>query len=60
MVLVFGVDVPLIEVLLVMGIIMFMLLIESIVVIALLVSHLTKIKKLSVLKVILKLDSKNF
>ena len=45
--LVFGVDVPLMEMMLAFAIIMFLLLIEAIVVIALLVKHLNKTKKLS-------------
>ena len=51
MVLVFGIDIPLIELLLVFGIIIFLLLIEAVVVIALLVSQLQKTKKLAGLTV---------
>jgi len=51
MVLVFGVDVPLIELLLVFGVIIFLLLIEAIVVIGILVKQLQKTKQLSALTV---------
>ncbi|MEK6938177.1 MAG: hypothetical protein AABX04_03990 [Nanoarchaeota archaeon] len=44
--LVFGVDVPLIEVILALAIILFLLLVEAIVVIALLIKQLQKTKKL--------------
>lgn len=44
--LVFGVDVPLMEMMLAFAIILFLLLIEAIVVIALLVKHLNKTKRL--------------
>jgi len=44
--LVFGVDIPLIELVLVLAIIMFLLLIEAIVVIALMVKQLQKSRKL--------------
>ena len=51
MVLVFGVDVPLIELLLVLGVIIFLLLIEAVVVIGILVKQLQKTKQLSALTV---------
>ena len=51
MVLVFGVDVPLIELLLVFGVIVFLLLIEAVVVIGILVKQLQKTKQLSALTV---------
>ncbi|HLC98235.1 MAG TPA: hypothetical protein VJC21_05660 [Candidatus Nanoarchaeia archaeon] len=51
MVLVFGVDVPLIELLLVFGVIIFLLLIEAVVVIGILVKQLQKTKQLSALTV---------
>ena len=44
--LVFGIDVPLIEVILALAIVMFLLLVESIVIISLLVKHLNKTKRL--------------
>lgn len=51
MVLVFGVDVPLIELLLVFGVIVFLLLLEAVVVIGILVKQLQKTKQLSALTV---------
>ncbi len=51
MVLVFGVDVPLIELLLVFGVIIFLLLLEAVVVIGILVKQLQKTKQLSALTV---------
>ena len=64
MVLVFGVDVPLIELLLVFGVIVFLLLIEAVVVIGILVKQLQKTKQLSALMVrlsenLLKLKEKS-
>ncbi len=61
--LVFGVDIPLVEVILVMAIIIFILLIETIIVLSLLVTQLNKAKKLSegtekILEVIEKLKKK--
>ncbi len=47
--LVFGIDIPLIEILLVFSIIIFILLIEAIVVIAILMSQLNKMKGLATL-----------
>lgn len=44
--LVFGVDIPLVEVILVFMIITFIMLVEAIIVIALLIKHLNKTKKL--------------
>jgi len=49
MVLVGGVDVPLIEVLLIFGVVIFILLIESIIIIGLLVKQLQKTKNVGVL-----------
>ena len=51
MVLVFGVDVPLIELLLVFGVIIFLLLIEAVVVMGIVVKQLKKTKQLSALTV---------
>jgi len=45
--LVFGIDIPLVEVILALAIILFLLLIEAIVVIALMVKQLNKTKNLS-------------
>lgn len=45
--LVFGVDIPLVEVIIIFGLVIFLLLAEAIIVIALLVKHLNKTKKLS-------------
>ncbi|MBI4983501.1 hypothetical protein HZC32_02555 [Candidatus Woesearchaeota archaeon] len=45
--LVFGIDIPLIEVILVFAVIMFILLIEAIIIISILVRHLNKTKKLA-------------
>lgn len=47
--LVFGVDIPLVEVILVLAIVIFILLVESIVIIALLVKQLQKTRNVSVL-----------
>jgi len=44
--LIFGIDVPLIEIMFVMGVILFILLIEVIFILSLLVKHLNKTKKL--------------
>lgn len=44
--LVFGVDIPLVEVILIFALVIFLLLAEAIIVIALLVRHLNKTKKL--------------
>jgi len=44
--LVFGVDIPLVEVILIFALVIFLLLAEAIIVIALLVKHLNKTKKL--------------
>jgi len=49
--LVFGVDVPLIEIVLVFAVIIFLLLVEAVVVIALLVKEINNTKKLSSLVV---------
>ncbi len=49
MVLVGGVDIPLIEVILVFGVVVFILLIESIIIIGLLVKQLQKTKNVGVL-----------
>ena len=49
MVLVGGVDIPLIEVILVFGVVVFILLIESIIIIGLLVKQLQKTKNVAVL-----------
>ncbi|MBU0460429.1 MAG: hypothetical protein KKH52_05125 [Nanoarchaeota archaeon] len=45
--LVFGVDIPLVEIILTLGVIMFILLIEGIVIISLLIKQLNKVKDLS-------------
>lgn len=45
--LVFGIDIPLVEIILTLGIIMFLLLIECIVIISLLIKQLNKVKSLS-------------
>ena len=44
--LVFGIDIPLVEVILTLGVVIFLLFIESIVLVALLVRQMTKTKKL--------------
>lgn len=61
--LVFGVDIPLVEIMFVFAIIIFILLIETIIVLSLLVTQLNKAKKLSegtekILEVIEKLKKK--
>ena len=45
--LVFGVDIPIVEVILIFALVIFILLVEAIIVIALLIKHLNKTKKLS-------------
>ncbi|HIJ10929.1 TPA: hypothetical protein HA278_02625 [Candidatus Woesearchaeota archaeon] len=45
--LIFGVDVPLVEIILVFAIILFILLVEAIVIIGMLISQMNKTKKLS-------------
>ena len=47
--LVFGVDIPLVEIILIFALIIFLLLVEVIIVITLLLRHLNKTKKLSLL-----------
>lgn len=47
--LVFGVDIPLVEIILIFGTIIFILLIESVIIIALLVKQLQKTKNVGVL-----------
>ena len=49
--LVFGVDIPLVEVIFALGVIMFLILIESIVVISMLIKQMNKNKKLGELVV---------
>ncbi|MBI2125298.1 hypothetical protein HYU08_01960 [Candidatus Woesearchaeota archaeon] len=47
--LVFGVDIPLVEIILIFGVVIFILLIESVIIIALLVKQLQKTKNVGVL-----------
>ncbi|HLD80061.1 MAG TPA: hypothetical protein VJA18_05885 [Candidatus Nanoarchaeia archaeon] len=47
--LVFGVDIPLVEIILLFGVVIFILLIESVIIIALLVKQLQKTKNVGVL-----------
>lgn len=47
--LVFGVDIPLVEIILIFGVVIFILLVESVIIIALLVKQLQKTKNVGVL-----------
>ena len=47
--LVFGVDIPLVEIILLFGVVIFILLVESVIIIALLVKQLQKTKNVGVL-----------